>query len=286
MRKLGKAALIVAALASVSACSKVPAGHKGVKVYLLGTDKGVDHEELSPGRYWIGFNEDLFLFPTFMQNTVWTAPADAPEEEKGGIGFQTSEGLKVRADIGISYAIDPAKVSDIFEKYRKGVDEITGVYLKNMVRDAFNVAASSRKIELVYGEGKAEILAEVERRVREQVAPIGIIVERIYWAGELYLPKSVEDSLNLKIEATQRAAQRLNEVAEAKAEAEKLREKAKGEADAVREAANAEAAANREVAASLTPALVQYRALQAWDGTLPRFTGGDGPVPFLNVDGQ
>lgn len=61
----------IALLSSLNmGCSKVEAGHVGVKVYLLGRDKGVDSEVLGVGRYWIGWNEDLYLFPTYQQTKV------------------------------------------------------------------------------------------------------------------------------------------------------------------------------------------------------------------------
>ena len=44
-----------------ASCSRVPAGHKGIRVFLLGGDKGVDHEELGVGRYHIGINEELYI---------------------------------------------------------------------------------------------------------------------------------------------------------------------------------------------------------------------------------
>ena len=44
-----------------------------------------------------------------------------------------------------------------------------------------------------------------------------------------------------------------------------------------------EAEANRELASSITDQLVQYRALEKWDGVLPRMTGNSA-VPFINVD--
>jgi hypothetical protein len=96
--------------------SKVPAGNVGVKVYLLGSSKGVDSEEVGPGRYWVGWNEDLFLFPTFTQNYVWTRDPDETGNEDESISFQTSEGMTVNADVGISYAIQPGKANDIFQK--------------------------------------------------------------------------------------------------------------------------------------------------------------------------
>lgn len=267
----------------LAACGKVPAGNVGVKVYLLGTSKGVDSEVLGPGRYWIGWNEDLFLFPTFTQNYVWTAGSDDGSSEDESITFQTREGLSVNADVGISYSVRPDSVDTIFQKYRRGIEEITDLYLRNMVRDALVTASSDLPIEAVYGEGKSSLMKEVEEEVRRQVDPIGINIERIYWIGNVRLPEVVTASLNAKIEATQRAQQRQNEVAEARAEADKVIEKARGEAESILVRARAEAEANEIVARSLTNSLVKYRSVEKWDGVLPRFTGGDQPVPFIDV---
>ncbi|WP_219622928.1 SPFH domain-containing protein, partial [Vibrio parahaemolyticus] len=126
----------------MTGCSKITAGHVGIKVNLLGGDKGVQAEEVGVGRYWVGVNEELYSFPTFSQNYVWTASETEGSENDESISFQTIEGLAVNADVGITYRIDPTKVSKIFEKYRRGVDEITDVYLRNMVRDALVEKAS------------------------------------------------------------------------------------------------------------------------------------------------
>jgi regulator of protease activity HflC (stomatin/prohibitin superfamily) len=271
------------AAGALAACSTVPAGHVGVKVYLLGSSKGVESEELGVGRYWIGINEELFLFPTYTQNYTWTKAPDETGTEDESISFQTIEGMSVNADVGITYRIDPAKVNNIFQKYRKGVTEITDIYLRNMVRDALVTEASSRSVEDVYGRGKAELMTAVEKRIKDQVEKDGIVIERIYWVGDIRLPDNVIASLNAKIQATQMAAQRQNEVAQSKAEAQKKVEEARGEAESILLKAKAQADANRELASSITPELVQYRALEKWDGVLPRMTGSN-VVPFVNVD--
>jgi regulator of protease activity HflC (stomatin/prohibitin superfamily) len=275
-------------------CSKVPAGNVGVKVYLLGGEKGVDNEVLTPGRYWIGINEELFLFPTFTQNYVWTADADESSPTDESISFQTREGLTVSADVGISYSVRADKVSTIFEKYRRGIEEITDVYLRNMVRDAMVTVASSLPIEAVYGQGKADMIQQVENIVRGQVDPIGISVERIYWIGDARLPEVVTTSINNKIEATQKAQQRRNEIEERKAEAQKTIETARGAAESqkltadaraytVLKEAEAQAEANRVLAESITPEFLQYQSIERWDGALPRLMGGDAPVPFIQL---
>lgn len=285
MRNIFTLTLIALLALTFTGCAKVPAGNVGVKVYLLGSSKGVDVEELGVGRYWIGVNEDLYLFPTFTQNYTWQRDGGPDEVEDESISFQTMEGLTVNADIGISYAVNPQKVTDIFQKYRRGIDEITDVFMRNMVRDALVTVASSREIESVYGTGKADLIREVEQMVRNQVADIGINVEKIYWIGELRLPPTVVQAIDAKIRATQMAQQRQNEIAQAQAEAQKEIEAARGVAESRLAVARAEAGAIslKGEALRANPEVIQLNAIEQWDGSLPRITGG-GAVPFINVD--
>ena len=283
--KFRNVALAVLMLGTVAACSTVPAGHVGVKVFLLGGDKGVDSEELGVGRYWIGMNEELYIFPTFMQNYVWTRDPNEGSTNDESISFQTADGMTANADVGISYSIDPTKVTGIFQTYRRGVDEITDTFLRNMVRDALVKQASNKPIEYVYGAGKADLMASVQKDVSAQVGSLGIKIDKIYWIGEIRLPPTVIDSINAKNAATQMAQQRQNEVAQAKAEADKKIEDARGTAESILRVADAQAKANKLLAQSLTPEFVQYQAITKWDGILPKFTGS-AAVPFVDVTNE
>ena len=277
--------IVLAALALfMASCTKVPAGNVGVKVYLLGGDKGVDSEVVGVGRYWVGVNEELYLFPTFTQNYNWTMTATEGSPNDESFTFQTREGMTVGADMGISYAINPDKVNTVFQKYRRGVDEITDTFLRNMVRDALVTAGSTREMEDVYGTGKAELIKDVQAMVTEQVSEIGINIEKIYWIGSLRLPPSVNAALNAKMDAIQKTQQRENEVAQVKAEADKAREEARGKADALLIQAQAEAKALkiRGSAIRSNPDIIKLNAIEKWDGKLPQSTGND-TLPFLDL---
>lgn len=271
-------AIAMVALAAV-ACSKVPAGNVGVKVYLLGSEKGVDNEVLNPGRYYIGWNEELYLFPTFTQNYTW--------EGKGVNGgksftFQTIEGMVVSADVGISYQVMPEKVSTIFQKYRRGIDEITDTYLKNMVRDAIVTEASRIRVESVYGSGKEDLIKAVEKRVRDQIEPVGLKVERIYWVGQFDLPPEVIEKINAKVNADQITTQKIAELEQTKADAQKRIAEAEGEKQAAILRAEGESEANRIVTESINETLIRYRQTEKWDGVLPKVTSG--ATPFVKID--
>lgn len=249
----------------------VPAGYVGVKVYLLGSNKGVDSEELPVGRYWLSWNEQLYTFPTFMQNYTWMKSGpDSPSDES--ISFQTQDGMTANADIGISYQLQPDKINTIFQTYRRGVSEITDTFLRNMVRDSLVKQASNKPIEYVYGAGKADLIDSVQKDVQRQVENIGIKVDKVYWIGEIRLPDNVIASINAKNAATQMAQQRQNEVAQATAEAQKKVAEAKGDADSIILRAKAQAEANQLLSQSITPELVRYRSIEKWDGVMPRIT--------------
>jgi regulator of protease activity HflC (stomatin/prohibitin superfamily) len=264
------------------ACSNVPPGYTGIKVFLNGGDKGVDSQVLGVGRYWIGVNEDLFLFPTFTQNHVWTKASTEGSPNDDSFTFQTRQGLTVNTDVGISYHIEPDKVTDIFQKYRKGVSEITHVVLRNSVRDAFNKAASSRDIESVYGEGKSALIDDVTTLVRHDMDSVGIKIESIYLVGDMRLPESIVESINAKIQALQKTQQRENEVAQSKAEADKTIAEARGVAESKIAIAKAEAEAIEIKGAALrnNPSVLELNKIDKWNGELPQYMTG--PVPMLN----
>lgn len=269
---------------ALAGCSYIPAGNVGVLVNMYGSDKGVDAVNvLGPGRYWVGWNQQLYTYPTFMQNYVWTASKQEGSPTDESITFQSIEGMSVNADIGISYQIDPVKVPVLFQTYRNGIDEITNVFLRNMVRDAMVETASQLHIIDIYGQGKTDIINKVQQKVQAQVADMGIKIDKIYWIGEIRLPENVKASINESNMANQKALQHQNEIASAVAVAQSQVATAKGTADSLLLTAEAQAKANKILAESITPELVKYRALDKWDGVLPKITGG-GATPFINMD--
>lgn len=248
-------------------------GYVGVVVDMLGDHKGVESKELHVGMHWIAPWKSVYQFPIFEQNDTW-------DGDREGFHFQTSEGMAVSADIGITYHLRPESIPIIFQRYRRGMDEITHVFIRNYIRDAVNKSASKTRIEDLYS-GKESFFEDVEKHVREDLSPIGIELSRIYLIGRFHFPQTVIAALNAKIEAMQRAQQRENELREAEAEAKKQVAKAEGQAKCVILQAESEAKANLVLAKSVTTELIQWQAVQKWDGKMPHVTSG--AMPFIEV---
>jgi len=283
--KLIKIVSILTISLIIAGCSRVPAGYRGVIVNLYGSEKGVSEESVGVGRYYLGWNKELYLFPTFLQNYSWT--------KDQSITMQTSEGLSISTNAGITYKIEPDNVVKVFQKYRLGIDEITNTFLHNQVRDAMNEVASTMTVEQIYGAKKEVFISKVNKIVKDEASANGIEVDKIYLVGSFELPENVVKSINTKIQATQNAMRVENEVATSRAEAQKTIVDAKAaaerriieaEANAKQITMNAEsqAKANKILSESITNQFVQYQAILKWDGKLPVTNAGTS-IPFINI---
>lgn len=286
---------LLAVVLSVSAVAltgcdrvKVPAGFVGVKVNLYGDDKGVQQQEVGVGKYWLTWNEEIYQFPTFNQLHVYEQP----------FNFQTKDSMSVSAKVGVEYYVDQSKVSKVFQTYRKGVEEITSVNIRQNIADALIKDSGMMDISTLAGEGRTQLLDNVTKAVKAKLDPIGIVIVKLSWTDDLVYPKQVIESINAKIEATQKALLRENEIQQTKAEAQKKIEEAKGVAESTRLAAQGEADARvalakadadsialRGEAIKKYPDVIALNFIEKWSGLLPTtYMGGDNAtVPFLNI---
>jgi regulator of protease activity HflC (stomatin/prohibitin superfamily) len=272
--------LLAVAMLWFTGCMKtVPAGSVGVKVYLLGTNKGVDNQVLGTGRYFLGLNEEIYIYPTYQINYVFTRDKNEGSETNEEFTFQTIEGMECAADIGVSVAFQKDKIASIFQTYRKNIHEIREVVIRTEIRDAMNNVASTMGVESVYGSGKTKFIEDVTKLVKSRLDSKGIVVEKISLVGSIRFPKTVKDALDAKVTATQKAQQRENELREAEAQAKKLVAEAQGTAEA-----------NRIKASSLTATNLEWEKLQIerdkiakWNGAMPATMIGGNTTPMITL---
>ena len=284
MKRIFFGFLMIAFVAMSSAsCSKVEAGYVGIKVDMLGSSKGVNDEVLGPGRYFVGPNTEIFTFPTYQVNYTYTASSNEGSETNEQFVFQTVEGMECSADLGVSMHFEEQSISKMFQTYRKGVDEIRAVVVRNAIRDALNKVSSNMPVESVYGEGKAKMIDTVKIIVKNHLKNTGIYVDNLYLIGSVRIPTSVQQALNDKVQMTQLAQKAENERRKAEAEAAIKVAKAKGDAESLLTVARAEAEANRLKQSTLNGLLIQQQWIEKWDGGLPTYMMGSGQGVMLNL---
>jgi regulator of protease activity HflC (stomatin/prohibitin superfamily) len=290
-------ALLVGAILVFSSCvARVDAGHVGIRVNLAGSNRGVDDIPVVTG--WVRFNpltEQLIMFPTSVQNIVWTRDPHEGNPHDESLTFSSAEGANINADVGLSFHIEPSQAPHLYLRFRKNdLQELANGYVRNAVREAFNVVASKVPVQEIYGAGKGQVVADVNKRLQDQLSKDGFIVDQLTINGALRLPESVATAINRALEQKQQAIQAQNRVAQIEAEARQAvaqaegqanaaRERARGDADARLITARAEARANLLLRRSMSPQVMQYRALDKWNGKLP-VMNGNGALPMLTFD--
>ena len=290
--------LLVVMFMGCSTMTRVDAGHVGIRVRLAGSERGVSDMPVVTG--WVWYNpvtEQIVVFPTSVQNVVWSASPHEGRPQDESLTFSSTEGVNINADVGLSFHIEPMMAPKLYGRFRQNnMLELADKYMRNVVREAFNEVTSKMPVQEIYGAGKSKMLADVAQKVRDQLGKDGVVIDQLTINGTLRLPQNVADAINKAMEATQNAIQSENRVRQVRAEAdqaitqahggaEATRQKAQGEADALLIRARAEAKANEIIRLSMSPTVLQYRALEHWDGKLPTFNGS-GQIPMLTIDAQ
>jgi len=283
------------ALIFTSGCETIEPGYVGIKVNQWGTDRGVDQYPILVGRVsYNSVSERIYKFPVFLQNYPWTKDPLEGSPHDESINFASKEGLGLNADISIQYAFEQAKIPHLFLEFKADADHIRDGFLHQVVRDELNRVASEIDVMDILGPKKQEMLDKVKSIVVKIAGAKGIRVESLSFLSEIRPhDEKVKTAISNVVQALQQSVQAENQVRQKKAEADQAIETARGsaqsevlkaeaEAKAILAKAKAQAEANLLQAKSLTPELVQWQAIQKWDGKLPQMTGG-GALPFIQV---
>lgn len=240
----------------MASCVKIDAGCEGIKVNLYGNNKGVDNVSLVSGLVWYNpWTTAIYQYPTFVQ-TVDYKPFEV--NSKDGSKFTIDPSALIKVKDGTSPAI--------FKKYREKLEKVINNTLYISIKDAARIEFNNYNADEIVSK-RSEVDKSFEDRVRIALEAENFELQQLT-PGITY-PQSYEDAINAKNKAVQQKMQVDNEVAVAKAEAEKLLV-----------AARAEAEANKLKEQSLTPAILEKMWIEKWNGVLPVY----GQVPTLFRD--
>ena len=288
--------LIGVIILSAYTLTRIDAGHVGIRVKLAGSARGVQDIPVVTG--WVFYNpliEQIEQFPISVQNLVWTQAHGEGRGRDESITFSSQEGVNINADIGLSFHIEPSLAPHLYLRFRQpNLLLLADGYVRNAVREAFNDVASRMVVQDIYGAGKGKLVSDVTSRLNGVLGKDGFLIDQLTINGALRLPENVASAINRAMEATQNAIQAENRVRQVRAEADQAiaqahgaaeasRQRAEGEADAVLIRARADARANEIIRLSTSGAVLQYRAIERWDGKLPFMQGGD-KTPLLTFD--
>jgi regulator of protease activity HflC (stomatin/prohibitin superfamily) len=267
--------LLLSAVSMTSCWKHVPPRSVGIKVKVLGDNKGVKPEVLPVGRYWVGAYWDLYTYPTNIHIYPFTAGSDEGSPIDEAMKFQDKDGLALSCDIAVSAHVNPDMVPITFQAYGGDMENIIKTNVKQTLLSNFINYASQYSAEQIYSTKKMEMLIFVKQQVTTKFAETGVIINDVEYKSEIRLPDKVMQAINDKIEATQTALKTQAQIQQAEFEAKKVAAQAQG----VYDAKVLEAKGNIALSNSISSSLVQYELAKRWNGVSPIYSGNGSVLP-------
>jgi prohibitin 1 len=182
----------------------------------------------------------------------------------------TKDLQQLTASFAINFRLDPLQVVAI-RRTQGTLQNIVSKIIAPQTQESFKIAAARRTVEEAITK-RDELKKDFDEALGERLEKYGIVV----------LDTSVVD-LNFSLEFSKAVEEK--QIAEQRAQrAVYIAREAEQEAEATINRAKGQAEAQRLLRETLTAELLQKQAIEKWDGKFPQVLGGNGAVPFLNLD--
>lgn len=272
---VGLVSLFIIMIAGCAGCTTIGPGYVGIQINKIGASRGVQDVAIRTGRVWVNpYSQEVIEYPTFMQTVKWTKSESEGNPNDESITFTTGDSMVVNADISLSYQLSYEKAPEFYVKFRAdNIEKFTDGFLRNVARNSFNAIAGSYQIGQIMGNN-GPILLKIQEDMQRQLTEYGITINQLGFIGAPRPPDSVTTSINLKAQAEQIALTKQIELTQVEADAKKAVARAQGEAQSNIVSAQADAQANKLRAESLTQPLIEWTAIQKWDGHRPNVEAG------------
>jgi regulator of protease activity HflC (stomatin/prohibitin superfamily) len=289
IRVVGGVGLLIGLGFAINAfVASVAANHVGVEFNRI--DGKVDPVPLSSGWHIIGIGTSVVEFPTFTQTYTWTQSKTEGSSVDESMNFQVASGVVINADISISYSIDSSKAPVLYQKYKRGYEEITSQIIRNAIRNSLNSYGTAYDAEGLLAGGKIRLAEQVRAKINQEMNQYGIVVEQFGFVNEMRLPPNIQNAIDAKIQATQEALQSeallrknqadaANAVAVAKGKAEAKIAEAEGDAKALEVVGEA----IKKYGAEAAQVKNQTLWIEKWNGQLPTTSLGENTTAMVGV---
>ncbi|MBR8828000.1 MAG: prohibitin family protein, partial [Gomphosphaeria aponina SAG 52.96 = DSM 107014] len=200
----------------------IPAGTVGV-LEILGK---LENKPLQPGVHFLSPFSEVKEFSTRLKDI------------KEAVSVTSKEGLNLNLDVSLQYRLDPQQAVTIYQNIGTDEQEIVISRFRSVIREV----TSSYDASAIYGEKRQEVAQKLQEKIREQLTPLGFVVEEAL-LRDVALPETIQVAIQEKLKAQQESQQQqfINEkerqalefsLEQTKKEAERKKIEAQGIADA------------------------------------------------------
>ena len=258
---------------------------------------------IQPGNVGVVFNRWSGALKTVGQGVAWRVPwitqvqsypvalrtytmvrrgGEGSERGDDSIDLPTKEGQHIRQDISVTYNTSQDKAADVFRSFRGAdIGDIEATFVRRTIITVAQNAAGQMSLSDLISSQRGTLQEHIQDDLQREMNKMGFVVDKVN-LGASHLPDAIEKQMQQKMAAQQQAQQADYELQRQQTLAKAKVAEAEGEAQATLVKAKAQAEANKLLQEALTPLLIQNKAIERWNGTLPQFTGS-GTIPFLNL---
>ena len=178
----------------------------------------------------------------------------------------------VKMEVALNWHIDPEKTNLVYQRIGEE-EEIIARIINPAVSEIVKAATAQKNAEEIITK-RTELKQQIDVELKDRLNDYGILVDDVSLVNIAFSPEFTK-----AIEAKQIAEQQAKQ-----ADYEALKAEKTAQADINR--ARGQAEAQRLQKLTLTPELLQKEAINKWDGKFPMVMGGEGALPFINIDPQ
>ena len=259
MKRVVRALVAVLSLQLAAACTPhaVEAGHIGVQ-----TDWGeVQTESLSEGLYWEGLlGEEIINMDVRVQKRTAEASASSKDLQV------------VTTAIALNYRIDRSQVVAIYQNIGT-LEQVESTIIDPVLQEAVKTATARYNAEELI-TSRTAVKEEITKYVTDSLTRSYVDVTDLSIVNFQFDDK-YQDAIEAKQVAEQMALTATNDLRRIEVEAQQAEAVALGVANSMLIEARAEAERQDMLNKTLNADLIQWEAIQKWDGKLP-VVGGEG----------
>lgn len=190
----------------------------------------------------------------------------------------------VHSEVAINWHVNPAEVNTLYQQVGDEDSFVTSILMPS-VSEVFKAATSKKTAEEIITR-RNELADDTYKMLKERLAAHNVILDTISVVN-LQFSKEFSHAIERKQVAEQEAKQAEYVAQKATADAKAKVNTAHGDAEATLTNAKAQAESQKLLRQSVSPELLQLKAIERWDGSMPQVLGnGSGLLFNIPVNGK
>lgn len=267
---MGKIVMILSML-FMTACSVINPGESGV---VFNRITGSMYTAGQGSVFYFPFFYTVEAYPTALRTySMVKKEGEGSAKNDDSIDLPSLESQHITMDISVTYNTTPERAAEVYKSFN-GADiaDIESSYIRRTIITVAQAAAGKMPLTELMTTRRGELQSAIQSELTIQLGRRGFQVDNVN-LGAPHLPPAIEAQMQAKMAKQQEAQQAVYELQRQTTLAQARVAEAHGISDS-----------NKIIQASLTPAVLENKRIEKWNGILPQVTTGSGGGLMLNFN--